>query len=176
MARGGNAARTVGSMNGMATEFGVLPRARMEGYEIQMVERQRAQHRASWQACAHMVGRSVHDVRLACDPNYAGDELMTRRPVSAPLVALKDLDDTEARVLAMLGTFEDWAAAGQRDRKAVTTTELAMSLGFGANTAGRCLSALEQRGLVHALNNGHGRRMSSLTRRGHKVLEGAARG
>lgn len=125
----------------------VLPRAAMERHEIDLVLDRRSRFRASWQACAEMVDRSVHDVRMACDPAYASEN-KPRVIAATPVSTLKDLTPIEARVLDMLGQFSAWARGGQRQSFSATVTELAHALGMGVKAASAALVAMEQRGLT----------------------------
>lgn len=147
----------------------VLPRASMERHEIDLVLDRRARFRASWQDCAAMVDRAVHDVRMACDPAYAAEN-KPRVIVAAPASALKDLTPVEARVLDMLGQFAAWAREGQRDGFRASATELAHALGLGANTVGKALMVMEQRGLTDWRGRSEARQWS-LSPAGRRLVE-----
>lgn len=176
MARGG-AAKVVETACGPLSDVGVLPRARMGRYEIELVQQKRRACRASWQDCANMVGRSVHDVRVACDPAYAGDEMVPARgPLGAPAIKLKDLTHVEALALNGLAEFEAEVVVGDRKSKEVTTTELARAIRAGTNSTGTALNQLEQRGLVRSRRTSDSHRLSCLTLEGSRLVEGRAHG
>lgn len=172
MARGG-AAQAVQTACGPLSDVGVLPRARMGRYEIELVQQKRRSCRASWQDCANMVGRAVHDVRLACDPDYAAAYSMPRIAEKSPLVELLDL---ELRALSSLADFEVRYRSGERSSRGVTTTELAKSLGVGGNVVGRAITRLEIMALVTSRRADDGRRLTHLAPAGAELVEGGARG
>jgi hypothetical protein len=62
--------------------YAVSWRDRLSNHEVQYVRERRQAVRASWQDCARMVDRPVHDVRMACDPDYAKAH---DAPASVPL-------------------------------------------------------------------------------------------
>jgi hypothetical protein len=143
--------RTAG---GVITDVGVLPRCRIERYEMDMVRERRRTVRASWQACADMVGRSVHDVRLACDPDYQPDFVAPAAP--KPRLRMRDLDEVSLRLLQALAEADQAYMADRRKQRDAGVTELVVRLGCGANKVGKLLSALENRGVVvsRRLNTG----------------------
>ncbi|WP_181242652.1 hypothetical protein [Caulobacter vibrioides] len=132
----------------------MLPRSRIERYEMDMVRERRRTVRASWQACAEMVGRSVHDVRLACDPDYRPD--FVAPVVSAPRLRLRDLDDVSKFVLSVLHEAEQDYQSDRRKQRDVAVAELMQRLRVGGNKVGKLLPVLETRGVVvsRRLNTG----------------------
>lgn len=118
----------------------------MGRYEIEQVEGFRERFRASWQACAQMVGRSVHDVRLACDPDY--QPLGDCGAAAKPRLRLRDFDETSLRILGALSEFGQAYAAGARDVRDATVTDIRQRLDLGANKVGALLPELERRDVV----------------------------
>lgn len=145
MARGGQTASVLRTAGGMISDVGVLPRCRMERHEMNLVQERRRTVRASWQACAQMVGRSVHDVRLACDPDYHPDMVAE---VVKPRLRLRDFDEASLRLLNALAEFGQAYDANERRQRDVTISELVVRLGVGANKVGATLPELEKRGVV----------------------------
>lgn len=145
MSRGGHTASALRTAGGALSDVGVLPRSRIERYEMDMVRERRRTVRASWQACAEMVGRSVHDVRLACDPDYRPDFAAS---VSKPRLRMRDLDDASLRVLNLLAEADQDHRANRRKLPDVAISELVTRLAVGSNKIGRLLPGLESRGVV----------------------------
>lgn len=98
--------------------------------ERAFIDQQRASVRASWQACAAMVDRNVHDVRMVCDPDYAGRgaaggeaRVIGDAPKPQPRVALSPGGDTLRALSEGARTAKDIA-----DRRAVAPAAVATAL------------------------------------------------
>lgn len=162
---GGHTARSGSALSGFVF---VLPRATMDRQEIEQVYRKRREVRASWQACAEMVGRSVHDVRLACDPNYRPEGMVEAR-IEAGLRS-RDFDAHELMILEALGEVEQSYQAGDRRHRDASVTEVCERLDMGANKVGGALPQLEQRGAVTSRRLPTGRRAWRLSAAGRDLV------
>lgn len=168
MSRGGNVARSGAAVGGFIF---LLPRAAMERQEIDLVLDRRARFRASWQHCAAMVDRSVHDVRMACDPDYAKAHRMQACEGSAT-TGLEKLASQEIQVLDMLAQFAAGARQGWRDSCAANATELARAVGIAVNAMGKVLAQLEAKGLIIWRGRSDVRQWR-LSAAGQRLVEGA---
>lgn len=164
MSRGGNVARSGSGLSGFVF---VLPRASMERHERELVMDRRTRFRASWQDCAAMVDRSVHDVRVACDPDYRpGGEEVRSLPVAQPSRAILGAGSPHAKVMIGLSLALKRRARGSGVKDATVTAEdvAAMVDGLALNSVGNYLGRLQVLGMVRASGGNHsGQRLWRLT-------------
>lgn len=81
--------------------------------ERDFVRKQRRLYRSSWQDCAVMIDRSIHDTRMACDPDY-GPAIIARGRIDLPTLAdLPQLADHQAAVLHAAKTLFAHPSAGR---------------------------------------------------------------
>lgn len=139
-----SAAKVVATACGALSDVGVLPRERMSRYEIDMVRDRRTRFRAGWQTCANIVGRSVHDVRVACDPDYTDGDTTSLVAVSKP--QLKEFSDLQLRILDLMAKRA--AQTGRWRLLDMTPTLVASELAVGRNVVGRDLRDLGAKGLL----------------------------
>jgi hypothetical protein len=145
-------------------------RDRLTASEISYVLGRREACRASWQACGEMVRRSVHDVRMACDPDYAKAHADTVA-FEQPRVRLRDFGEVELRLLNVLACVWQGEVDDRRGWRAeIAVKALAEWVGVGANKVGALLGPLEQRGLVHSRRLPTGRMAWRLSREGVALL------
>ena len=145
-------------------------RDRLTPGEIAYVLDRRAACRASWQACAEMVQRSIHDVRMACDPDYAKAHAVPRI-VAQIRVPLRAFDEIELRVLNALASVWQGDIGDRKGWRAeIAGGALAEWLGISRNKVGSLLPPLEQRGLVLARRLPTGRMAWRLSREGVAML------
>ncbi len=134
----------------------IAGRDRLTSAEISYVMGRRAACRASWQACSEMVQRSVHDVRMACDPEYAkafaAPEAVARvaEVASVKRSTLANTDAAAGRVLKALGSLARKfpSRMGADDTPRITAAAVASSMGVTASWVGQRLRRLNMLGLV----------------------------
>lgn len=164
MSRGGNVARSGSGLSGFVF---VLPRASMERHERELVLDRRARFRASWQDCAAMVDRSVHDVRMACDPDYRPDgEPVRGLPVAETKRAILGVATPHAKVLMGLSLALKRRArsAGAKDISVTAEDVVRMVDGLAINSVGNYLGRLQVVGMVRASGGNHsGQRLWRMT-------------
>jgi hypothetical protein len=166
MAMGGQTSRSGSRLNGHDVDFGIAPRGRMERYEVELVNQQRARYRASWQACAANVGRSVHDVRKACDPTYR-PEVDFGQPTPPPPKRRMLLQPGSPHARALVGLSLALKRVSGRTTAPAASVVLVVS-GMSVNSIGMLLGRLQTIGLVVAAATNHeGQCMWSLTPMGH---------
>lgn len=127
-------------------------RERLTAGEIAYVEDRRRSVRASWQACATIISRPVHDVRMACDADYArayrGDEAPA--VVSRGYAPVLGDDETgPSRVLLALATLERRYPSRSGDAAPrITAVAVAVTMGMSSVWVGHRMRKLELLGLA----------------------------
>ncbi|MBQ1542771.1 MAG: hypothetical protein IIZ63_12270 [Caulobacteraceae bacterium] len=116
--------------------------------------------RASWDACAAMLDRSVHDLRLACDPSYARLHPGSRPP-TVVAEAVKEPPKPASRDIVGRRTIEARtlvSVAGGCRKPA----QVALALGITSASATIALISLQKKELID-----HDAAGWSATRSGH---------
>ena len=147
------------AVNGQGSQV-IARRASIAADEMDYVQDRRRRFRASWQDCAIMVGRAVHDVRLACDPPYAqAFSTVPAAPVRIGKPSLRP-DCIEARVLMGLGAVADglheagperasrFANARRRTRAGPVIAEIVAMTGLSVDRTSYVLGCVNRLGFV----------------------------
>lgn len=150
-------------------------RERLTAGEIAYVAERRRSVRASWQACATILSRPVHDVRMACDAEYAAQFNRDRPLAMASRSYRPVLDDAlggPGKVLLALGSLER-KFPSRSSAPRVSASAVAGTLGVGSVWVGQRLRRLESLGLVLGERAGRGseNKLWCLTDRGRAEVE-----
>ena len=164
----GGATLTV-ALNGQGSQV-VARRASMAAEEMAYVRERRSRFRASWQDCARMINRPVHDVRLACDPDYdEGDGPAPAAPRAVRRPSL-EVGGRPAMVLRALADIHAKQAAAGKARMAILASEVRQVLDLKSNVIGHILCLLKDDGMVEWSGLSSGMATWVLTPKGDREL------